>query len=259
MEPEEHVLTADGEFNVHEEAVDLSHYRFEDWLAFVIFWVLALVIFYQFFTRYALNDSASWTEEIARYLLVATAFVGAAVGMRKNNHIQVDFLYRLLPAWITRPMSVFVDVVRILFLGYCVGLTYLLMQKIGSSRMAIIDWPIGILYAFVGGGFAMMAWRALDVAVVNWRRRVSVLERPELQDESVEASTLPRIPLRRLLVRGPVVIAATAGAAAAMGYFASYFPALRSSFAIGLWCIAAICVAHWALRQGPAPRAEGST
>src|SRR6187455_29208 len=134
MSEQEHVLNEKGEFAVQDEEVDLSHYRFEDWLAFVIFWVLALVIFYQFFTRYALNDSASWTEEIARYLLVAVAFVGAAVNVRKNNHIQVDFLYRLLPRAVTRPLSTLVDALRILFLGYCVWLTYLLMQKIGGSR-----------------------------------------------------------------------------------------------------------------------------
>jgi TRAP-type transport system small permease protein len=182
-EEPEHVLNAAGEFDVHDEPVDISHYRFEDWVAFVIFWVLAFVIFYQFFTRYALNDSASWTEEIARYLLIATAFVGAAINVRKNNHIHVDFLYRLLPRAVTRPMSTFVDVVRILFLGYCVWLTYLLITKIGSSRMAIIDWPIGILYGFVGFGFALMTWRAIEVARDNWKRGYSVLERPELAED----------------------------------------------------------------------------
>jgi TRAP-type C4-dicarboxylate transport system permease small subunit len=181
---EEHVLTASGEFNVHDEEVDLSHYRFEDWFAFGLFWVLALVIFYQFFTRYALNDSASWTEEIARYLLIATAFVGAAINVRKNNHIQVDFLYRLLPKFVTRPMSVFVDVARILFLGYCVWLTIALMRKIGGQRMAIIDWPIGIVYGFVCAGFVLMTWRAIGVARDNWKRGASVLERPELADEA---------------------------------------------------------------------------
>jgi TRAP-type C4-dicarboxylate transport system permease small subunit len=183
MTEEEHVLNAAGEFQVHDEAVDLSHYRLEDWTSFAIFWVLALVIFYQFFTRYALNDSASWTEEIARYLLIATAFVGAAVNVRKNNHIQVDFLYRYLPRPVSRVLSTAVDVVRIAFLGYCVWLTIALMQKIGSSRMAIIDWPIGILYGFVALGFALMTWRAVDVAVGNWRRGYSVLERPELAEE----------------------------------------------------------------------------
>jgi TRAP-type transport system small permease protein len=180
---DEHVLNAAGEFDVHDEPVDISHYRFEDWFAFVIFWVLASVIFYQFFTRYALNDSASWTEEIARYLLIAVAFVGAAINVRKNNHIQVDFLYRLLPRAVTRPLSTAVDVMRILFLGYCVWLTYLLIAKIGGSRMAIIDWPIGILYGFVLFGFVLMTWRGLGVAIDNWKRGYSVLERPELADE----------------------------------------------------------------------------
>jgi TRAP-type C4-dicarboxylate transport system permease small subunit len=180
---EEHVLNAAGEFDVHDEPVDISHYRFEDWIAFGIFWVLALVIFYQFFTRYALNDSASWTEVIARYLLIATAFVGAAINVRKNNHIQVDFLYRLLPHAVTRPLSTLVDILRIVFLGYCVWLTYLLIEKIGGSRMAIIDWPIGILYGFVLAGFALMTWRAVGVAFDNWKRGYSVLERPELADE----------------------------------------------------------------------------
>jgi TRAP-type C4-dicarboxylate transport system permease small subunit len=183
-EPEEKIIDEKGEFHIHEEAVDLSHYRFEDWFAFAIFWVLAVVIFYQFFTRYALNDSASWTEEIARYLLIATAFVGAAVNVRKNNHIQVDFFYRLLPRTVTRPLSTSVDVLRVLFFGYCIWLTYLLMGKIGGSRMAIIDWPIGILYGFVIFGFVLMTWRAIGVGVDNWKRGYSVLERPELADEA---------------------------------------------------------------------------
>ena len=184
MEEQEHVLNAAGEFAVQDEEIDLSHYRVEDWAAFTVFWGLGLVIFYQFFTRYALNDSASWTEEIARYLLIATAFIGAAINVRKNNHIQVDFFYRVLPRWFTRPMSVAVDALRILVLGDCVVLTLQLMMRIGNLRMAIIDWPMGIVYAFVAAGFALMTWRAIGVAIANWKRGASVLERPELADEA---------------------------------------------------------------------------
>jgi TRAP-type transport system small permease protein len=183
MTEQEHVLDEAGELDVRDAPVDLSRYRFEDWTAFALFWVLAVVIFTQFFTRYALNDSASWTEEIARYLLIATAFVGAAINVRKNNHIQVDFFYRLLPRSVTRPMSTMVDAVRVGFLGYCTWLTVALMQKIGSQRMAIVDWPIGILYGFVAFGFGLMTWRALGVAAANWKRGYSVLEKPELADE----------------------------------------------------------------------------
>jgi TRAP-type C4-dicarboxylate transport system permease small subunit len=83
-----------------------------------------------------------------------------------------------------RPLATAVDVVRIVFLGYCTWLTVELIRRIGWQPMAIIDWPIGILYGFVGAGFALMTWRAVGVAIGNWRRGASVLERPELADEA---------------------------------------------------------------------------
>jgi TRAP-type C4-dicarboxylate transport system permease small subunit len=175
-------MSDSGEFDVKNEPVHLDQFRFEDWLSFGFFWLLAAVVFYQFFTRYALNDSAAWTEEIARYLLICTVFVGAAVGVRKNNHIQVDFLYRLLPRRLTRALSTAVDVLRLSFLCYAAWLTWLLNQRIGHQQMSVIDWPIGIIYSVVMLGFLLMAWRAVGVFIANWRRGVSVLERPELRE-----------------------------------------------------------------------------
>jgi len=176
----EHVLGADGEFHVTDEPVDLSIYHFEDWIAFGFYWTLAATVFYQFFTRYALNDSAAWTEEISRYLLICTVFVGASVPVRKNTHIHVDIFYRFLPAAVTRVLSTLVDLLRILFLGYAVYLTYMLMGRIGKQPMSIIDWPIGLVYAVVLFGFALMCFRAVTTAVKHWRQGFSVLERPEV-------------------------------------------------------------------------------
>jgi TRAP-type C4-dicarboxylate transport system permease small subunit len=170
-------------FEAAEEPIDLKRYRAEDWLALAIFFLLGLTVLYQFFTRYALNDSAAWTEEIARYLLIGTVFIGAAIGVRKNNHIQVDFLYRVLPRWFMRPMSLGVDVLRIAFLVTAVVLTWQLIDRIGSSRMAVVDLPMGIVYGSVLLGFVLMTWRALGVARDNLRRGASVLEAPEFADE----------------------------------------------------------------------------
>ena len=50
----------------------------------MLFWALAIIVFLQFFTRYILNDSLSWTEEIARYGLMWLAFIGGAVVTRKK-------------------------------------------------------------------------------------------------------------------------------------------------------------------------------
>ena len=85
-------------FHVEDNDVDLSQYGIESWIAVFFFWILGATVFYQFFTRYVLNDSAAWTEEIARYLLIASVFVGMAIAVVKHDHIRVDFFYRFLPA-----------------------------------------------------------------------------------------------------------------------------------------------------------------
>jgi TRAP-type C4-dicarboxylate transport system permease small subunit len=183
---EEHVLDETGHFHVHDAPIDLSHYTVEAWIAFAFFWLLATDVFYQFFTRYVLNDSAAWTEEIARYLLICTVFVAIAAAVRLSRHIHVDFLYRLLPKPLCRALSTLVDVVRIAFFAAAGVLTWQMMQKMGSYRMTIVDLPMNIVYGVCLFGFACAALRSVQVAIEHWRRGYSLLERPEIAiEESV--------------------------------------------------------------------------
>jgi TRAP-type transport system small permease protein len=179
-----HVMGEDGEFHAQDEEVDLSGTAPEAWLALGIFWILGAVVFYQFFTRYVMNDSAAWTEEIARYLLIAVVFTGATIGVIKNNHIQVDFFYRFMPARMARVMATVVDVVRTAFFAAAVLLTILMMMKLGNSRMTMIDLPMNYVYGVCALGFAMMTFRSVLVTRRHWQRGYTVLERPmtELTD-----------------------------------------------------------------------------
>src|SRR5262245_51110281 len=167
---EEHVLGEDGRFHAVDEEVRLSAYGWEDWIVLAVFWVLAYVVFYQVFTRYVLNDAAGWTEEIARYLLVAITFLGGAMAVRRGTHIQVDFMYRFVPPAARLVLAFFVDATRIAFFGYAIWLTWLLMDRIGSQRMAIVELPIGLVFGAMLAGFALMLGRSLQVALRHWRR-----------------------------------------------------------------------------------------
>jgi TRAP-type C4-dicarboxylate transport system permease small subunit len=175
---EEHVLDAEGHFHASDEPVDLSGYGWEDWLTLGFFWLMAVDVFYQFFTRYVLQDSAAWTEEIARYLLIVVCFVGASMGVRKNTQIHVEFLYRWLPAPVGRALSTFVDVVRFAFLAYATYLTVLLIPKMQNLKMTVVDFPMSYIYGLVGLGFAMMTFRSVQVGIRHWKQGWSVLERP---------------------------------------------------------------------------------
>jgi TRAP-type C4-dicarboxylate transport system permease small subunit len=175
-------LLDDAGLHATDAPIDLSVYRWEDWVTLVIFWLLAFTVFYQFFTRYVLDDSAAWTEEIARYLLIVVTFLGASMAVRRNTHIHVEFLYRFLPASVGRMMSTLVDLVRLGFLGYATWLSIDLVPRMDNLRMTVVDLPMSYVYGFVAAGFAMMTFRAAQVSLRHWKRGWSSLERPGESD-----------------------------------------------------------------------------
>jgi len=170
-----------------EHPADLSDVVIEDWLTLVLFWIMAALVFTQFFTRYALNDSYAWTEELATNCLIAVVFIGAAACIRKDRHIQVDILYRFLPAGAARVLSTLVDLTRVGVLAVVVWLGWQYIGMVGDEPMTTINWPKSLVYWLALLGFACMLLRAVMVAVRNWKQGYSVLERPEAYDGTGDA------------------------------------------------------------------------
>ncbi len=119
-------------------------------------WVLAVIVFLQFFTRYVLNDSLAWTEEIARYVLILAAFLGAITVTRKGSHIFLEFFYRYLPAKVGKALSVAMEIISCLFFGYMAIVAVELALRT-KTKMASAEIPKSLLYWAVGVGLAVMA------------------------------------------------------------------------------------------------------
>jgi TRAP-type transport system small permease protein len=156
---------------------NLREYGPEDWVTLVFFWVLAIVVFLQFFTRYALNDPFAWTEEIARYLLTCVAFLGGGMAVRRFSHIHVEFLYVYYPRGLAHFLSTLVDVIRTVFFGYATYLCWKVTLIMQTQPMVVVEWPMSIIYGICTVGFAVMTYRSIRVGVDNWQAGSSVLTR----------------------------------------------------------------------------------
>lgn len=108
---------------------------------FIVFWILMIVVFLQFFSRYVLNSSISWTEEVARYLLIIVTFAGGIICARKNSHIFLDFFHHYLPARASKWLFAVMDVVTVGFFAFAGWTGITLAQRMGTQRMISIDWP----------------------------------------------------------------------------------------------------------------------
>jgi len=163
-----------------DEEVIIEHHP-EDWIAFALFWSLAFIVFLQFFTRYVLNDSLSWTEEIARYGLMSLAFIGGAVVTRKKAHIAVELLSNLMkPSPVRSALLGLVDFITLGFIGLLAFFSVTIIERMHSQRMTVFELPMSIVYGVVGLGCFMMLARQIQVVWRNardgWRRAPEVTE-----------------------------------------------------------------------------------
>ncbi|QXL84350.1 TRAP transporter small permease [Comamonas sp. NLF-1-9] len=60
--------------------------RLVEWLLLVIGVAFSLILFVQVVARY-MGNSLSWSEEVGRYMLVATSFLGATVAYKRAEFI----------------------------------------------------------------------------------------------------------------------------------------------------------------------------
>ena len=151
-----------------------SEYGPEDYFVLMVFWLLTVDVFAQFFSRFVLNDSIGWTEEVARYLLIAVGFLGGAMAVRRNSHIMMEFMYRYMSERAETVMHIMIDVGRIAFFAV-VGWLTLEMAGRTNSFMASVDIPKSVIYYVACAGFALMTLRAIHRVVITWPGHVTSL------------------------------------------------------------------------------------
>jgi TRAP-type C4-dicarboxylate transport system permease small subunit len=153
---------------VQDQDVKIEHYP-EDWLAMALFWALAFIVFLQFFTRYVLNDSLAWTEEIARYGLMWIVFIGAAIVVRKNTHIAVEVLLQFSPPGMARVLLAVVDAIKLGFFVLLAYFSWTIVERMHYQRMTVIEMPMSIVYGGIAVGCFLMLFRQIQVIWRNAR------------------------------------------------------------------------------------------
>lgn len=96
--------------------------RILDLLSWVSSWVagsslvlMSLVISWQVFARYVLNDSPSWSEGSALLLMGWFILIGAAVGVRHGDHLGFTICLLIAPPRVRMLMSTVTYLLMILF------------------------------------------------------------------------------------------------------------------------------------------------
>lgn len=115
----------------------------------VMMGTLVLCVVWQVVSRYILNAPSTFTDELARFLLIWVSLLGAAYLSGQNAHISIDLISHRLKPVAQRNLAIFIDVLIILFVfsvlvfggGMLVYTTFIYMQLTPTLQI-----PMAIIY-----------------------------------------------------------------------------------------------------------------
>jgi TRAP-type C4-dicarboxylate transport system permease small subunit len=92
----------------------------ENSIAVISMTTVSLLVFGNVVSRYGFNYTPIWSEELARFLVVWSIFIGVAIGVRKNQHIGVDAIIRFLPHKLKLASEVLLNLIGVVVIGILV-------------------------------------------------------------------------------------------------------------------------------------------
>lgn len=101
----------------------------------VLLGVMVLNVSWQVFSRYILENPSSFTDELARYLMIWLGVMGTAYVSGKQLHVAIDILPSQLSSSRQKAMQ------RVIFL--IIILATILIFIIGGSRLVYLSYVLG--------------------------------------------------------------------------------------------------------------------
>lgn len=127
--------------------------------------MIVVVVAYQVFGRYVLNDSPTWAESLALVLILYVTLIGAAVGVRDAGHLGMESLLVLVPEKIRHKIEIGIHGlvaafgVAMLYNGFVLG------HSVAGYKIANLDLSEAVRYVPLALSGAMIVLFSIEHVV----------------------------------------------------------------------------------------------
>lgn len=129
-------------------------------IATILLSVMTLLVLYQVFTRYVLDSPAAFTEELVRYFLIWTGFIGAAYAFITREHMCLVLVRDNLKPERRRILMTFLDILILVFAVLVITIGgFKLAMSATHEYSALLGIPRSLVYGMapLSGLFIIMA------------------------------------------------------------------------------------------------------
>ena len=147
------------------------------------------LLFVNVILRYAFASGIAWAEEMTRYTLLWTVFVGAGVVTREGAHVSMEAFFNLWPAKFQRvgmlAINLFCIATITVILLFGIGIVRMVIETGQTSEAAFV--PMWIIYGAFPVGSVLMILGYVETALRQWNGRPITGHDISLSDGKQEA------------------------------------------------------------------------
>ena len=154
----------------------------EEYLSEVLLAGFVVLLFVQILLRQLFQYSLPWGEELATYMFVWFAYLGATVAAKMSAHNRVTVQFKLVPAIVQKICLALADLLWVCFNLYFVYLSYdFVFNRMNLFwKSQTLGLPMKYFYMILPIAFALMSIRIL------WNNYLTLVKGVELVDPEAE-------------------------------------------------------------------------
>lgn len=121
-----------------------------EWVSVVIFSCMTLLVSWQVFTRYILNNPSTTSEITAKYMFVWLVFIGAAYVFGKREHMNIGFIKDKMSPMVQFILNIIIEVLIALFTLAVLVFGGIYLTTKGMAQVdATLLIPLGYIYMVI--------------------------------------------------------------------------------------------------------------
>ncbi|WP_198174416.1 TRAP transporter small permease [Mesorhizobium xinjiangense] len=134
------------------------------WVLILMLGAMAVVVFANVSLRYLTNFSITWSEEVARYLMIWVTFLGAGLALRYGNHVAIANVQEMAPTPMQRLLRGVIVFLLLAFFAIMVWMGYDYMSRTRFQLTPATRIPFSYVYAAMPIGFVLLIVHLLLLA-----------------------------------------------------------------------------------------------
>ncbi|GHV33099.1 hypothetical protein FACS1894187_00500 [Synergistales bacterium] len=141
----------------------------EKWVILVVMSGMVIILAIQVFTRYCLNFSFSWSEQLVRIGFVWVTYAGSSMACKNSMHLTIDLVKYLAGPLMTKIIAIWSYSFTVFFAVYmCWHIFTIVLQQMEKwQTFASMTWlPVWVMYIAGVVGMLGIAARTLQFGLL---------------------------------------------------------------------------------------------